>query len=72
VLHVFHQSPEQLALLRLPSRPAVHRPLERLMEVHDGIAHLWIGEGAPRQGFLAIDRVAETEALLLAASRPSR
>ncbi len=75
VLHVFHRDREQLALLRVPSQPVVRRPLERLLEIHDGIAHLWLREpkqreddgrrSAPRQGFLAIDRAAETRPLLL-------
>ena len=62
VLHVFHQDAGELALLRLPSRPVVSRPLERLVEIHDGIAHLWVRE---REAWLAIDREAETRPLLL-------
>jgi hypothetical protein len=70
VLHVFHQSPAQLALLRVPGQALVRRPLERLVEIHDGIAHLWIRSGGAeadfaREGFLAIDRDAESRPLLL-------
>jgi hypothetical protein len=67
-------------LLRLPSRPVVWRPLERLLEIHDGIVHLWIRDSgaiagaaplpgdrprSPREAWLAIDREAETRPLLL-------
>ena len=44
VLHVFALGPEQLALLRVPSQAVVRRPLERMVEIHDGIAHLWVRE----------------------------
>ena len=66
---------EQLALLRVPSQPVVRRPLERLVEIHDGIVHLWVREPRPREGAAAdrgrarasspSTRAAETRPLLL-------
>ena len=51
VLHVFARGPEQLALLRVPSQALVRRPLERMVEIHDGIAHLWVREVGPEAPF---------------------
>ena len=53
------------ASLRVPVRPVVEHPLERLVEMHEGIAHGWIDERGRAAAWLAIERDRETRPRLL-------
>lgn len=64
-IHLVSFSPDAQARLRVPVRPVVDHPLERLVEVHEGIVHAWIDERGPVEAWLAIERGSETRPLLL-------
>ena len=65
LLHVFTQERARLPIDRLPCRPIVRRPLERLLEVHEGVGHAWIDGGrSPVEAFVAIEPGAPRPLLL--------
>jgi hypothetical protein len=64
-IYIFGWNSGDLARRRLPSRPVVHHPLERIIEMHEGIVHAWIYERTPLEAYLAVDVDRETRPLLL-------
>lgn len=66
VITIFGQEAEQVALQRLPSRPLIVRPLESLVEIHEGVAHSWLYlERTPVEIFIALDLERSSRQLLL-------
>lgn len=63
ILHIFNQDG---AIHGVHSRPLVARPLEHVLEIHEGAAHAWIdGSRQPLEAFVAIDRGGDTRTVLL-------
>lgn len=66
IMYIFDGDRDRLSLHALPDRPVVDRPLERLVEIQQGVAHGWIYRGkSPVELYIAIDREHETPTLLL-------
>lgn len=65
VIYLLSRPAASAPLLRLPRLAVVEHPLERGVELHEGIIDAWLTGGEPQEAYLLIDRRREASALLL-------